>query len=164
MTAVIRQFVTRTLKQPKLMTRRDEAQCGSHLVRRSERVPSSVYEKYRRPQLWKMIDSHLVAALGRVQRIGQEEQAIGKFRLFGGKNARLAPPVRVPSGKNRNARVSVAQFLDGIADALAVSLRITRARRSGLSRLPVREIKSQDGHPPACESCVQSHKQRRIRI
>ncbi len=94
---VAAQIVRAALHFEQTVRRRDEGDGMRQFVKRAEGVARSMDEKHRRAEIRKVRGTKLRGLAGRVQRIGEQEEAICESRIFGCEHARLSAAVGLPA-------------------------------------------------------------------
>src|SRR5271165_5445836 len=90
-----------------------------------------------------MLRAQLLRLARRMQRVGEEQEAVRQFRRGSGQHARLASAVGVAAQEYAALR-KLAHGEDRVAKPLAVALRATGAGRAVRRRLAVRQVAAQD--------------------
>src|SRR5947209_4495469 len=140
-----------------------QSERGSQFVRRAEWIPRAVYERRLRPQIREVSSSELCRLVGRMQRIGEQQQSRGKLRILGRRHARLSSAIGVSAQKHATRKI-VSYAAHGLAYALAV---VFRPRRKWWSmRALAAEWQVKAIHRPAAARQILPHgyEQRSITI
>src|SRR5208283_891000 len=91
------QVVSGALDFEQLERRVYEGDCVLQFLERAERIARSMDEKNRCSQIGKVRSAELRGLAGRMQRIGEQQKAVGEAGGIRCQHAGLAPAVRVPA-------------------------------------------------------------------
>lgn len=141
----------------------DECERRGQLLDGTEGVADAVDEHCRGLEAREVRGAQLAGAPGRMERVGEQQEAIDQAGFGGGKHGRLAASVRVAAEEDA-AGGSAAHGGDGGFEALLITPRAAGRRRPGRARLAKRQIAPKDDPSRVTERAGEGDEERRVRV
>ena len=158
------EIVARAFYFDQFHRRRNHLDGGPHFIERTERIPRAVYEQHRRIQFREVRCTQLRWFAGRVQRIGEQQQAIREAGRFGCQHTRLPAAIRLSSEPHLIGMMLFADLQNLFTQAFPVARRVPRTRWSFGALLSKCQIVTQHIHSMLDERVCESHKQRSVAV
>jgi hypothetical protein len=132
-------FVAGGFHGQQLRARRDELQRGGQFVDGGEAIAGSVKEQRGSAEVREVSGAQLRGRLGRMQRIGKQEQRVDESWVRSGEHRGLASAVGMAAQEDTSWNLALERF-DGLTQTLLVALGAAALRGSVRTQLAERQI------------------------